>query len=121
MSDDFTADWIELAPGVKRMTCAVGENMMQMIVRYEKGAKAPEHSHVNEQIAAVLSGKMRLIIGGEPHELSQGESVVMRGSVPHSAEALEESWVLDTFTPLREDLLKQDGEWEAKLAARGKA
>jgi quercetin dioxygenase-like cupin family protein len=106
---DITKDWIQLAPGVRRKTAAVGEKMMQVIVWFEKGAKVPEHSHVHEQIASVISGKLRFVIDGKVQDLSE-ESVILKSNVPHSAEALEESWVLDTFSPPREDMLKVDAE-----------
>ena len=110
---EMTKDWIQLAPGVRRMTAAVGDKMMQVVVWFEKGAKVPEHAHIHEQIAAVLSGKMRFVVAGKVQELTEG-SVMLKSNVPHSAEALEESWLLDTFTPLREDMLKVDAEHAKK-------
>ena len=106
----MTKDWIQLAPGVRRRTAAVGERMMQVIVWFEKGAKVAEHSHVHEQIASVISGKMRFVIAGKTRDVPGGESVMLKSNIPHSAEALEESWILDTFSPLREDMLKADAE-----------
>jgi quercetin dioxygenase-like cupin family protein len=106
---DMTKDWIQLAPGVRRKTAAVGEKMMQVMVWFEKGAKVPEHSHVHEQIASVISGKLRFVIAGKAQDVAE-DSVMLKSNVPHSAEALEETWVLDTFSPPREDMLKVDAE-----------
>jgi len=108
MSETQAANWIQLAPGVKRMTVAVGEKMMQVAVKFDAGAKVPEHAHVHEQIAAILSGKLRLIVDGVTHDLQGGQSFTLRSNVPHSAEALEQTWILDTFSPPREDMLKAD-------------
>ena len=110
-------NWIQLAPGVKRMTAAVGEKMMQVIVKFDAGAKVPQHAHVHEQIAAVLSGKLRLIIEGTPHDLSAGDSVALGSNVPHAAEALEECLVLDTFSPPRQDMLEIDRQHAEKKQA----
>jgi quercetin dioxygenase-like cupin family protein len=110
MSEAHAARWIQLAPGVKRMTVAVGEQMMQVAVKFDAGAKVPEHAHVHEQIAAILTGKLRLIVDGEAHDLQAGQSFTLKSNVPHSAEALEETWILDTFSPPREDMLKVDRE-----------
>ncbi len=112
---EATKDWIQLAPGVRRKTAAVGEKMMQVMVWFEKGARVPEHAHMHEQIASVISGKLRFVIAGKMQDLAE-ESVILKSNVPHSAEALEESWVLDTFTPPREDMLKVDAEHAAKKA-----
>jgi len=110
---EMTKDWIQLAPGVRRKTAAVGDKMMQVIVWFEKGAKVPEHAHVHEQIASVLAGKMRFVVAGKTQDLSEG-SVMLKSNVPHSAEALEESWIIDTFSPPREDMLKVDAEQQKK-------
>jgi len=110
---EITKDWIQLAPGIRRKTAAVGDKMMQVVVWFDKGAKLPEHAHVHEQIAAVIAGKMRFVVAGKPIEISDG-SVMLKSNVPHSAEALEESWLLDTFSPLREDMLKVDAEHAKK-------
>jgi quercetin dioxygenase-like cupin family protein len=99
--------WIQLAPGVRRQTVALGDKMMQVLVHFQKGSLVPEHKHVHEQIAAVIAGKLRLVVAGEPHDLTEG-SFALKSNVPHSAEALEECWVLDTFSPPREDFIEAD-------------
>jgi quercetin dioxygenase-like cupin family protein len=106
-------NWIQLAPGVRRQTVAVGEKMMQVLVHFDKGAKVPEHKHVHEQIASVIAGKLRLIVEGTNHDLTEG-AFALKSNQPHAAEALEECWVLDTFSPPREDFLKADAEQAAK-------
>ncbi|HTL28274.1 MAG TPA: cupin domain-containing protein [Tepidisphaeraceae bacterium] len=100
-------NWIQLAPGVRRQTVAVGEKMMQVLVHFDKGAIVPEHKHVHEQIASVVAGKLRLIVEGTNHDLTEG-SFALKSNQPHAAEALEECWVLDTFSPPREDFLEAD-------------
>ena len=110
INEQTTKDWIPLAEGVRRKTIAIGDKMMQVAVWLRKGAKLPEHAHVHEQLATVVSGKLRFIIAGQPRELSAGESVALKSNVPHGVEAMEETVVLDTFSPLREDLLKADAE-----------
>ena len=111
---DKTKEWIQLAPGVRRKTAAVGEKMMQVVVWFDKGAKVPEHAHVHEQIATIISGKMRFVIAGQSRDVAGGESVMLKSNVPHSAEAIEESWIIDTFSPLREDMIKADAEHAAR-------
>jgi len=73
-----------------------------------EGAVVPQHDHPNEQIATVLSGRLRFVVGPEEREVGPGESVLIRGGVPHRVEALEESVVLDAFAPRREDWLRGD-------------
>ena len=72
------------------------------------GSVMPPHSHPQEQIVHILEGKMRLIVEGVPHELSTGDSFYLASNVPHGAETLSATRVLDTFSPPRNDYLAVD-------------
>jgi quercetin dioxygenase-like cupin family protein len=85
-----------------------GDGMTLARITLASGAIVPEHRHESEQIATVLAGRLRFEIGGEEREVQAGESVLIRGDVPHSVVALEESVVLDAFAPRREDWLRGD-------------
>ena len=100
--------WIEICPGIKRRTVAHGASMYQMLAQLDAGSRMPPHQHPQEQIVHVLKGRMRLIVEGTPHELTAGQTFYLAGNVPHGVETIEETSVLDTFSPPREDLLAQD-------------
>jgi len=74
----------------------------------QKGAEVPGHEHPNEQVANVLEGRLRFVVGGEELVASAGESVVIPPNVRHAVEALEESVVLDVFAPPRDDWARGD-------------
>ena len=63
------------------------------------------HAHANEQMAVVLSGHIRFILpehGGRAEkvvELKGGQVLVLPANVPHGAEALEDTLILDVFSP----------------------
>ena len=103
-------NWIDMVAGVRRRTLVSGHTMMQMLVTLEEGSRLPEHLHPHEQVSHVLSGRVRFTLdgGAETRDLGAGESIYLPASLPHGAEALEASAVLDTFSPPREDLLAQD-------------
>ncbi len=103
-------NWIDMVAGVRRRTLVDGDTMMQMLVTFEAGSRLPEHQHPHEQISHVLSGQVRFKLdgGAETRDLNAGESIYLPANLPHGAEALEASAVLDTFSPPREDLLAQD-------------
>ena len=104
-----TADrWITMVDGIRRRTLAAGEHMMQMVVTLDAGSHLPEHQHPHEQLTHVLRGRLRLTIAGVAHELGVGHSVCIPGGTPHAADVLEDTLVVDTFSPPREDLLAQD-------------
>lgn len=100
--------WFEIAPGIVRRTVAAGEQMHQIVVTLVPGAHLPLHSHPHEQVTHMIRGRLRLVLGGVPHELGPGESLLIPGGVPHEADVLEEALVIDTFSPPREDMLAQD-------------
>jgi quercetin dioxygenase-like cupin family protein len=73
-----------------------------------KGALVPRHEHPNEQVATVLEGRLRFVVGEDELIASAGDTVPLAANVPHQVEALEDSVVLDVFSPLREDWLRGD-------------
>lgn len=83
----------------------IGEQAMLSEVLLEKGCFVPTHAHENEQFAYVVRGKISFGIGveGSPdrHDkvLGAGEVLHLPANVPHSAEALEQTLVIDIFSP----------------------
>ena len=100
--------WIDIVPGIRRRTIAHGTTMYQMVARLEAGSRMPEHKHSQEQIVHILEGRMKLIVAGAPHELRRGESFYLAANVPHGVETMEDTMVLDTFSPPRDDYLALD-------------
>jgi quercetin dioxygenase-like cupin family protein len=80
-----------------------GEHVTIARIELRKGAMIAEHSHHNEQIANVLSGSIRFILAGEEIVVRAGEALRIAPHVPHSAEGLEDTIVIETFSPPRED------------------
>jgi len=101
-------EWRDMQPGIRRRTLASSDLMMQMLVTFAAGSSLPAHAHPNEQLSHVVSGRLIFTLDGTPHECSTGETLLIAGGIPHSAEAREDSVVLDTFSPPRFDLLAQD-------------
>lgn len=102
--------WVEVCPGIKRQTITTGATMYQMRAELDAGSRLPVHSHPQEQVAHVLSGRIRFQVDGETREVGAGESLYLASNVPHGAETLEAAVVIDTFSPPREDYLARDEE-----------
>lgn len=86
------------------------ERMMIAQIFLRKGDDVPRHSHHNEQITYVLSGKLRMLLGehGEREFIvAAGEVLVIPPNVPHAAVALEDTLDVDVFSPPREDWLNK--------------
>jgi len=88
-----------------------GERMMIAHVHLDKGAIVPTHQHENEQLTWVVEGAFRFWIGAEDAPdreelvLSAGEVLYIPPNVPHKAEALEDTFDVDVFSPPRQDWL----------------
>ena len=88
-----------------------GERMMLAHVFLDKGAIVPKHAHDNEQLTWILEGALRFWIGDEGSEgyeeivVSAGEVLYIPSNVPHKAEALEDTFDVDVFSPPRQDWL----------------
>ena len=99
------ADWIDVAPGVKRRMLCHDKDLMMVEVAFEKGAVGAMHSHPHIQVSLVASGRFELDIGGEKRVLETGDSYRVPADVVHGCVALEPGVLIDTFTPHREDFL----------------
>lgn len=98
-------EWRQVAAGIRRKVLTPGVQIMSMLVEFQQGGFGPEHAHPHEQLGFVIEGKVEMVIAGERRVISAGEQVYIPGNVPHSILAMENSLILETFTPLREDLL----------------
>ncbi len=83
-------------------------------IRVLKTAVVPLHSHVNEQISMVESGALRFVFNGEEQIVRGGEVLHIPPGVPHMVEALEDSVVVDLFSPVREDWIRGDDAYLRK-------
>jgi quercetin dioxygenase-like cupin family protein len=74
-------------------------------VLLQRGCVVPAHAHDNEQFCCVLSGRLRFGLGaeGSPQrrevEVAGGEVIHLPSGLAHSAEALEQTLVIDIFSP----------------------
>ena len=95
---------VELSPGLTRQMIHT-PRMTILRVRFKKGVASPAHRHVHEQVIMLDSGAMRFDLAGEKIVLRPGDLLPIPSNLPHGAEALEDSVLIDVFTPPREDLM----------------
>jgi len=97
---------VNMLPGLTRRTLISGQSMMVCEFTFDAHVEIPSHTHPNEQVGYIVSGRIRMTIDGDQHELTQGDSYYAPANVTHSAFTLEPSIVVDTFSPPREDYRK---------------
>lgn len=100
-----TGESRQLLEGVDLTTLAHGEKTLMGQFRITKGSIIPTHSHLHEQTGYLISGKLRFIVDGEATVAETGDSWCLHSNIEHSAEALEDSLIIEVFSPVREDYL----------------
>lgn len=95
-----------LGSGVSRKILARGGNLMMVEVAFEKGGIGAVHSHPHEQISYIHSGSFEFELDGRKEIVRVGDTVYVPTNVPHGVVALEESIIVDIFSPQREDFLE---------------
>jgi quercetin dioxygenase-like cupin family protein len=89
--------------GLSRQVLAYNDQLMLVRHLMEKGWVGARHSHPHEQLVYIIRGHLQFTGGDMTFEARTGDSFVVPGGMEHQASALEESEVLDVFTPFRED------------------
>lgn len=109
MHDAVLAAWSTLPveqinPSAQRRRI-VGRHAMVSHITLLRGAVVASHSHANEQITCVLSGALRMGLGAEgtpawrEQVIRPGDVLLLPANLPHSAVAIEDTVVLDVFSP----------------------
>lgn len=102
-------DYHQVAPGVFLRTLQAGQNTHMVAFRLLAGKKIPSHSHPHEQCGYLVSGKIVMARADrEPENFGPGGSWVIPGDVEHGVEVMEDSLVVEVFSPVREDYLALD-------------
>ena len=99
-----------LSPSVERQYIST-EQMTIARFRLKKGIVVPTHQHPNEQVANTLKGALKFTLAGKEVIVRAGETLLIPPNLPHSAEVMEDSVVLDVFTPPRADWHEQKDDY----------
>ncbi|MDG7016700.1 MAG: cupin domain-containing protein [Nitrososphaerota archaeon] len=112
--DSAQAPKIEQLPGLETtiLTGLNGEQMLMALNATLPGHSVSTHSHPNEQIGMVHSGRAILRIGDQERVVSKGDFYCIPANVPHSDTCIgDEPFVmLDVFYPIREDFVRKLGQ-----------
>lgn len=76
-----------------------------VLINMERGAHMKEHHADGTLSVQVLKGKVRVNVGGKPHELAAGHLFTLGASIRHDVQALEDAAFLLTISwPSAEEL-----------------
>ena len=100
---------VEAAPGVHIRAVSHG-TLMLSYVRLDPDSVAATHTHPEEQMGIVLSGRCVFDLDGEERTLRTNDTYHAPPGVPHGCRTEEEACeILDVFTPPRGALLELIG------------
>ena len=92
-------------PGIDMKALVYGDKTLMTKFLLKKGSSIPSHAHPHEQTGYLVKGKMRFFIGSDVYDAEEGDSWCIPGDVEHRVDVLEDSVVLEVFSPVREDYL----------------
>lgn len=105
-TENKTVEAKDLGGGVSRKVLSYSENLMTVELHFVKGAIGAKHSHPHEQIGYIVSGKLVYQEEGcEDKVLQTGDTYYVKPDAVHGIEVLEDTVLLDIFTPMRKDFV----------------
>lgn len=106
-TENHTITSVGAGSGITRKVLSYSENLMAVELHFQKGAVGAKHSHPHEQIGYIISGKLVYQEDGcEDKELQTGDTYYVAPDVEHGVLVLEETVLLDVFTPMRKDFVE---------------
>jgi quercetin dioxygenase-like cupin family protein len=94
-----------LREGIRFKTVAAGDKTHLAEFHRAKGTVIPEHAHPQEQTGYLVSGRLTFRIEDETFEVRPLDGWNIGGGIPHGVDTLEDSVVIEVFSPPREDYL----------------
>jgi len=94
-----------------------GDRMMVAQIHLKDGFVVPLHTHDNEQITQVISGKMQFWFGANREVekiFGPGDVVVIPSNLPHEAKMLGDVVEMDMWAPPRQDWLDKTDDYLRK-------
>jgi quercetin dioxygenase-like cupin family protein len=97
--------YIEALDGIKRKTLVFGEHTILVEFKVAAGKKIALNSHSEEQTGYLVSGHILLYLDGKKYDMKPGNAWAIPRGIPHSVQILEDSVVVEIFSPIRRDYL----------------
>ncbi|MBP1722379.1 MAG: Cupin 2 conserved barrel domain protein [Deltaproteobacteria bacterium] len=100
--------WEKVNESIDRKV-VMGERLMMVMYRFSPNQSWPEEVHEAEQAGYVLQGKIELSLPaqGKKTLLGAGEGYLIPSRTPHAWRVLEETLLIDFFSPPRRELFRK--------------
>ena len=88
-----------------------GDREMLVQSYIKRGCLVPVHAHASEQMTYVMQGALKFLVAGEEITVREGEVLHIPAGLEHQCEALEDTFELDVFSPIRQDWLDHTDDY----------
>ncbi len=94
-------DLVSVQPGqVVSKILAQNKAVSVTLFAFDKGEEISTHESIGDAMVTVLEGVGRFTVGGKPHIVKAGETLIMPANVPHAVYGEEAfKWVLTVVFP----------------------
>lgn len=100
----------DVQQGIRRQILGYNHEIMIVKVWFEAGAEGYQHQHRHSQSTYIESGVFDVTVDGKTQRQKQGDSFYIPPHVMHGAVCVESGILIDVFSPVREDFLRQEEE-----------
>jgi quercetin dioxygenase-like cupin family protein len=91
-----------ITPSIGRQFIAA-ERVTLARFQLKQGGVVPRHAHEQEQLSYVLEGALTFVVNGQDVLVSAGEVVQIPSWTEHEVRVVEDTLVIDVFSPVRQD------------------
>jgi len=98
-------NWEEVAPGIRRKISGFNDDIMMVLVKFDKGAIGSPHSHPHSQSTYIESGEFEVQMGDTFQLLKKGDCFFAPPNTVHGVVCKTAGVLIDVFSPVREDFL----------------
>lgn len=94
---------IKALDGIYRKTLMYNDEVMLCLFTLERNSTIPLHHHNENQIGYVLKGKIKFKLENGNFIAKSGDSYLFNSMEKHGAEVLEDTEILEVFSPSRDE------------------
>ena len=98
---------VQVDAGAVRRIMGSLDQLMVCELELTKGGPVNRHSHPHDQITYIVKGTLEFCVEGEKAIVHAGDTMCIPGGIEHGpTEILEDSVIIDTFSPKRDDFVE---------------
>jgi len=100
-------EWESVGDGIRRQILGYDDKLMLVKVEFQAGAIGAGHAHAHSQSTYVVSGRFEFFVEGEKKTVNAGDGIYVAPNAFHGTTCLESGVLMDAFSPVRADFLKE--------------